>query len=255
MLKQKMRNIPLSRDEGQCAAVMRGVRKFTKLPTLPYTRGPWVKPVTLFITGRGIFFSSPQKGPEQECPPRDEQSENIYIYAGLPHRRDKDNTSITHPGCKKDWENKYLHRYRTENLSATAAMSSSFYRYCYCIKAECPFLLNPLPVEQEGDNLTMTQWEPVALCTGHVTTVPIRGQQPNRHGKLPASTKGRCQTKPLVVGLLNIQGQVWLDRTPLGTHHLQLSLCHLSDQEELSVFVFLSHRLCYFRQTPTFTLE
>lgn len=57
MLKQKVQNIPLSRDGGQCAAVVRGVRKFSKLPTLPYTIRSQLKPVTLFIIGKGILFS------------------------------------------------------------------------------------------------------------------------------------------------------------------------------------------------------
>lgn len=72
MLRQKMRNIPLSRDEGQCAAVVRGVRKFSKLPTLPHTIKLWLKPVTLFIIGKGILFP---KGPLHKCPHGDEPSE------------------------------------------------------------------------------------------------------------------------------------------------------------------------------------
>lgn len=43
MLKQKTQNILLSRDKGQCAAVVCGVRKFTKLPTLPQTIIPPVQ--------------------------------------------------------------------------------------------------------------------------------------------------------------------------------------------------------------------
>lgn len=75
MLKQKMWNILLSRDEGQCAAVVRGVRKFTKLPTLPYTMR---RPVMLLIIKRGILFP-PGLVPKRSR--RDEPSEKgRYIY-------------------------------------------------------------------------------------------------------------------------------------------------------------------------------
>lgn len=52
MLKQKTLNILLSRDEGRCAAAVRGVRKFTELPTLPFTMR---KPISLCVPGGRNF--------------------------------------------------------------------------------------------------------------------------------------------------------------------------------------------------------
>lgn len=80
MLKQKMWNIPLSRDEGQCAAVVRGVRKITKLPTLAYTIR------SQFRACNALHYLFPQ-GLVPKCPHRDEPSEKKYT--GLPHQHDK----------------------------------------------------------------------------------------------------------------------------------------------------------------------
>ncbi|CAB1431638.1 unnamed protein product [Pleuronectes platessa] len=75
-----MRNIPLSRDEGQCAAVMRGVRKFTKLPTLPYTRGPWHREKQCPPNGCGRSGETIVEGPGSEKVP----PESVIVWGSLP---------------------------------------------------------------------------------------------------------------------------------------------------------------------------
>lgn len=83
MLKQKMRNILLSRDEGQCAAVVRGVGKFTKLPTLPCT-----------MRGAGDALHYWHGNFVSICVHELSELEKIYIHVRLPHQRDRDGMQL-----------------------------------------------------------------------------------------------------------------------------------------------------------------
>lgn len=56
---------------------------------------------------------------------------------------------------------------------------------------------------------------------GHVITVPVCRQQPNRHENLTVSTKGQCQTKPLVVS--GWEGRLLNRLGPVPLHYAQPS--------------------------------
>lgn len=54
------------------------------------------------------------------------------------------------------------------------------------------------PAKHAGDNPPPCQSMALHAML-HAITVPVCRQQPNRHENLTESTKGRCQTKPLVM--------------------------------------------------------
>lgn len=99
MLKQKTQSIPLTRDEGQCAAAVRGVRKFTKLPTLPCTIRSGLRPVKLFIIGRGnsVSIRASAKVPTQGWAIRGKHNQNFLI--SMTRLKQERIMGITHETC------------------------------------------------------------------------------------------------------------------------------------------------------------
>lgn len=97
-----------------------------------------------------------------------------------------------------------------------------------------------------------------ALHWGHAIMAHICRQQPNRHENLTVSTKGQCQTKPLVVSE-RAPGRARFGSTALRLTPqpflVTLRLVDISAIRKNILFVFLSRFTVYFWQPPTLTLR
>lgn len=192
MLKQKMRNIPLSRDEGQCAVVVCGVRKFNKLPTLPFTTRPWLKPVTLhyrqgnFVSQRGsasvpIQGWAIRKKKKQKATIKKQKTtilDFLIHVAGLTHQLHKRTSgknfhTVHHVESRENIKVLYF--------SVTRKNNNNLLNMCFC---------NATKMKFSWTSKIISAIIPVKSMVKQCHHSPVCQQQSNKYENLAVSTTG-----------------------------------------------------------------